>query len=180
MDLHKLEIQPLSPIRQREFLERYLGKETGEALFWQLAGHDVADVWQAWQEAGGTWEEFWSGETMPEMFEWRYAQRHSWERLRAGELPPLLALGRNPYMLFMMVQVYLEEQAPSPRTGDNCLHASPIRCSCAGAAHRSRPVAGSKILQSALVRLAYAMQSASERGTAVDRSGPGSRWRSMV
>ena len=71
LDLHKLEIQPLAPLRQRAFVANYLGPEQGEALFWQMAGQDVADAWQVWQEAGGTLEAFWTAKTMPEGFEWR-------------------------------------------------------------------------------------------------------------
>ena len=66
----------------------------------------VADAWQVWQEAGGTLEAFWTAKTMPKGFWWK-RQTRIWERLRDGDLPPLLALGGNPYMLFMMVQVYL-------------------------------------------------------------------------
>jgi formylglycine-generating enzyme required for sulfatase activity len=168
LDLHKLEIQPLGPLRQREFVENYLGLERGEALIWQMAGNDVADAWRVWREVGGTFEAFWTAKTTPDAFRWR-RQTRVWERLRDGQMPPLLALGRNPYMLFMMVQVYL--------AGDGILAGNRGQLFADFASilteRERRRVApslwpGDTVLRQALVALAFAMQNAGERGTAVD------------
>jgi formylglycine-generating enzyme required for sulfatase activity len=169
LNLHRLEIQPLEPVRQRQFVENYLGLEQGEALFWQMAGPEVADAWRAWHGLGGRWEDFWSAQTMPDGFEWRYTQQRTWQRLRAGQLPPLLALGRNPYMLYMMVSLYHEEQGKLPRNrGDLFDRFVRTLLRREEGSPESSPWPGAEALQRSLSRLAYAMQSASEGGTAVD------------
>jgi formylglycine-generating enzyme required for sulfatase activity len=169
LDLNKLEIQPLEPIRQREFLEKYLGHEDGEALFWQLAGKDVADAWRSWQDLGGTWEGFWTADVMPEHFLRYWGQRRTWEYIHGVKLPPLLALGRNPYMLFMTVQVYLEGDGILARNRGE-LFARFARTLILREERRADPDRwpGANVLERALVRLAFNMQSAGERGTAVD------------
>ncbi|NBO66549.1 MAG: TIR domain-containing protein, partial [Acidobacteria bacterium] len=41
LEMHRVEIVPLDPIRVKEFIYRYLGEGRGEALFWRLAGPDA-------------------------------------------------------------------------------------------------------------------------------------------
>ncbi len=168
LDLHKLEIQPLGPLRQRGFMENYLGPERGESLFWQIAGMDVADAWRVWREDGKTFKAFWTAKTTSGAFRWK-PQYKSWERLRDGQMPSLLALGRNPYMLFMMVQVYL--------AGDGIIAGNRGQLfadfSSVLMERERRRVApslwpGDAVLRRALVALAFAMQRTGKRGTAVD------------
>ena len=65
--LEKLEVKPLDVDRQREYLHRYLGEAEGEKLFWQLCGgEEIAALWRTWQQAGGTWEQFWTADDIPE------------------------------------------------------------------------------------------------------------------
>ena len=64
--LEKLDIKPLDLERQRAYLHHYLDEVYGEPLFWQLAGGDpVKELWQSWTAVGGTWDEFWYGEAIP-------------------------------------------------------------------------------------------------------------------
>lgn len=97
------------------------------------------------------------------------SQTPVWKSLRGGQLPPLLALGRNPYMLFMMVQVYL--------AGDGTLASNRGQlfadfASILTERERRRVVPslwpGETVLRQALVALAFAMQGAGVRRTAVN------------
>jgi len=106
--LHKVEVSPLDEARIRTFLHNYLGQAAGERMFWLLCGGErVRDLWDTWREAGGTWAEFWTAEEMPRNVYRKTsgAQDRLWEHLRK-EPSPLLALGRNPYLLLMTGQVY--------------------------------------------------------------------------
>ena len=173
LTLQKIDVKPLDPQRQRDYLHRYLGTLEGEKLFWQLMGDDLWELWQTWQAAGGTWTEFWTAGKMPDAVYQRTSGRQDnlWKELQKGELPPLLMLGINPYMLVMLVQVYAAEYGKLPQNRgklfaafvDALLRREEKRI---GAAHWP----GADVLKDALAELAYAMQSAGERGTAVDRA----------
>ena len=171
--LEKLEVKALDPIRQFAYLQRYLGQAEGEKLFWQLVGsHEVAELWQTWQSAGGDWTAFWTAEKMPDAVYQRTfsAQRALWARLRQDELPPLLALGRNPYMLVMLAQVYAAQQRLPQNRGR--LFAAFVATLLAREEKRCDPAhwPGTEALRQGLAQLAYAMQQAGERGTALDES----------
>ena len=170
--LEKLEIKPLDPERQRAYLRRYLGETEGEKLFWQLAGSDeVAALWRTWQDAGGTFAQFWTAEEMPKEILSRTSsyQDQVWSKLLKAGLPPLLALGCNPFMLVMLAQVYAagDGNLPSNRGRlfaafvDTLLGREGRRC-------EDSRWPGADVIRDALSRLAYAMQRAGERGTAVD------------
>ncbi|MEI2689289.1 MAG: hypothetical protein V9H69_06065 [Anaerolineae bacterium] len=98
------------PVRQREYLHRYLGESRGRAVV--LADgrrRSNGFVARSGKRAGGTWEQFFAADKMPDAVYRRTtgAQDDLWRRLcTEGWLPPLLALGRNPFMLVMLAQVY--------------------------------------------------------------------------
>lgn len=48
-----INITPLDPLRIREFAGRYLGEETGEALFWKLAGETAKETHKMFMEQLG-------------------------------------------------------------------------------------------------------------------------------
>ena len=173
--LEKLEIKPLDLERQRAYLRRYLGGQYGEALFWQLAGgDDGADLWQRWTDADGTWAEFWYREELPEHLRWQltWPQRDLWRALRE-QLPPLLELGRNPYMLAMLAQVYAAQGTIPQNRGR--LFAAFVETLLAREEKRQEAERwpGVEPLCTALAQLAYAMQEEGERGTAVDANWAG-------
>ncbi|MBK8050302.1 MAG: hypothetical protein IPK16_26270 [Anaerolineales bacterium] len=67
LDLEKLDVKALDPLRQYEFLCRYLGETEGEKLFSQLAGGEsFADLFARWKRAGGTMTQFWTANESPE------------------------------------------------------------------------------------------------------------------
>jgi formylglycine-generating enzyme required for sulfatase activity len=170
LSLAKLEVNPLDAPRQCTYLQRYLGEADGERLFWQLAGAPVAELWQSWQRAGGSFSEFWSADKMPDAVYQRTSrqQAQQWAALRAGNLPPLLALGMNPFMLVMLAQVYARRggELPANRARllaafvDTLLERERARRQAAG---EGWP--GADTLCQALAQLAYAMQQAGERGS---------------
>ena len=170
--LEKLEIKPLDSERQRAYLQRYLGETEGEKLFWQLAGGDeVVALWHTWRDAGGAWTQFWTAEEMPKEVYNRTSsyQDQVWSKLRKEGLPPLLALGCNPFMLVMLAQVYAAGDGSLPSNRGR-LFAAFVDTLLAREAKRCEDTRwpGADVIRDGLSRLAYAMQWAGERGTAVD------------
>ncbi len=168
--LEKLEIKPLEPWRQREYLQRYLGQAEGEKLFWQMVGDPkVADLWRIWQRVGGTWMQFWTATGIPDDVRIKGMDASHWLQLRKKDLPPLLVLGRNPYMLVMTAQVYATREGVLPHNRGQLLAAfvdalltrEEKRCD-------PRIWLGADILSKSMARIAYAMQQAGDLGTAVN------------
>ncbi len=171
--LEKLEIKPLDPERQRAYLHRYLGEEDGEKLFWQLCGgEEIRTLWLTWQRGGATWEQFWIGTDIPKPV---YDLTNDYldnllRSLRGDGFPPLLALGRNPYMLVMLAQVYAAKAGELPQNrGD--LFAAFVDTLLAREQKLTDPTRwpGTEQLRSAMAHLAWSMQVAGERGTAMER-----------
>jgi len=108
----RIAIAPLDALRIREFVQRYLGVEAGDVLFWKLAGGDaVLDAWQAWEKSGATFELFWTADDIPRENPNVYSnttssQDAAWRKARSTQ--NLLELAKNPYMLFMLTDVYTE------------------------------------------------------------------------
>jgi formylglycine-generating enzyme required for sulfatase activity len=178
LQIEKLEVKPLDPPRQREYLQRYLDDGPGDALFWQMAGDEMRRLWETWQAGGGSWDEFWTAEKVPETLSWRiWGDKHRlWESLRQGQMPSLWALGSNPFMLVMLAQVYAQAGGVLPANRgklfaafvDTLLTREEKRCATPSAAPGRWP--GAATIKTALGKLAYAMQQAGERGTAVERA----------
>ena len=173
LKLEKVDVVPLDVFRQREYLHRYLGEVAGDKLFWQLAGGDgVSDLWGAWQRLGGTFEQLWTVKELPDEIRWSmtWVQRDTWETLHKDDLPPLLALGVNPYLLVMTAQVYVARKGRLPKNrgtlfaafADTLLERERQR-------RKGDRWPGAEVLSTALAELAYAMQWAGERGPAVER-----------
>ena len=97
--LEKLAIKPLDVIRQRDYLHRYLGEADGERLFWQLAGNDeIAALWQTWQAAAGSFQDFWTAEKMPDEVYQRTSMRarSSLENVACRSTASNAGTGRQP------------------------------------------------------------------------------------
>ncbi|MEZ4676695.1 MAG: NACHT domain-containing protein [Caldilineaceae bacterium] len=169
LTLEKLDVKPLDVARQREYLHHYLGEQHGEALFWQLAGDEVAELWQEWCARKKTWEDFWYGQKLPKNLRRHLSssQRELWQLLHE-QLPPLLDLGRNPFLLVMLAQVYARQGTMPQNRGhllaafvETLLAREEKRC-------ESERWPGPETLYRGLGHLAYAMQELGERSTAVD------------
>jgi len=127
LGLDTVTIKPLDPRRILAFATGYLGaaadeadparraeqgRALGEDLFWRLAGGDaVREVWRVWQAAGADWALFWAAQDVPRADPDVYhktsgAQDALW-RQAAHDPRSLLRLAGNPYLLFMLTQIYL-------------------------------------------------------------------------
>lgn len=118
LDLDTISIHPLDPERVRDFLRRYLidaggesdGLDAAEELFWQLAGGaDVKAVWEKWRRAEIGLNQLFSAAEIPEAA--HAATTSSDDRLwqRVVKSPgSLMHLAANPYLLWMILNIYLE------------------------------------------------------------------------
>lgn len=163
--LQRVEVSPLNETGISTFLRNYLGQTAGERLFWIMAGGDeVRDRWKTWQWAKGTWAEFWSEENHKKT----RASQDVQPPYRQRE-PSLLALGRNPYLLLMIAQVYANAGGELPRNRGRLFIAF-----VDALLHREEKRSRGKWIEAerqkrALSALAYAMQEQPGLGTVVER-----------
>ncbi len=127
--LDRVTVAPLDPVRIHAFACNYLdedGAQTlGDDLFWQLAGEEAKETYGRFVAALGDdlqepFETFWLKETLPDGLTWGWEllpnSNSYWEDwLRRRERPSsLLKLATNPYMLYMLVEVYRERDHTLP------------------------------------------------------------------
>jgi len=170
--LQKVEVLPLDETRIRTFLHNYLGQAAGERLFWAVAGGDeVRTLWDTWQQAGGTWNQFWAATEMPQNVyrETTGGQDQLWALLRK-EPPPLLALGRNPYLLLMTAQVYAGAGGALPANRARLFAAFVDTLLKREEKRHPQGWVEAEHQKDGLAGLAYAMQAERGRGTTVDRA----------
>jgi formylglycine-generating enzyme required for sulfatase activity len=127
--------------------------------------------------------EFWTAEKMPDQVYSRTSgyQDQVWSKLRKEGLPPLLALGCNPFMLVMLAQVYAAGDGSLPNNRGR-LFAAFVDTLLGREAKRCEDARwpGADVIRRGLSRLAYAMQRAGERGTAVDYTWAADQLKSHV
>lgn len=111
-----LRLQPLRPWQVRNFLRSTLklthgdaeGERRADAKFWQIAGGEALhEVWRAWEQAGASFELFWTASQTPEdpdvLAVTSASQRETWWRARSER--SLVWLAANPYLLTLMMQL---------------------------------------------------------------------------
>ena len=170
--LQKVEVLPLDETRMRTFLHNYLGQAAGERLFWMMVGGDeVHTLWDTWQQAGGTWNQFWTATEMPENVYRKTTggQHRLWARLRK-EPPPLLALGRNPYLLLMTAQVYASAGGALPPNRARLFAAFVETLLRREEKRHPEGWVEAERQKDGLAGLAYAVQAEQGRGTTVERA----------
>ncbi len=111
LQLDRVEIAPLTPMQIREFVQRYLGETRGDAMFWQLAGDAALQaVFATWRRVGATFEQFWSLQNVPKekpkVHAITSAANDDLWRKHVHNPASLMRLAANPYMLFMLTQVF--------------------------------------------------------------------------
>jgi hypothetical protein len=124
LPLPELHIQPLSIPKIKSFIHSYLqakgipqAGEAAEKLFWDIAGgQELQAVWQVWEQAGATSEQFWSGEDIPRENPNVYGAttgEHDrlWESKIRDNPQNLMRLARNPYLLAMLMRIGKPGQA---------------------------------------------------------------------
>ena len=133
LELDTLTIEPLTPIKVRSFIRRYLsasGRDDGEAkaeeLFWYLAGGErLGWLHQSWLRLGLSEADFWSKPDTPEISpsglnRWLPWRRRHWQdhyenlrwygvvrRKQLEDPRSLLKLAQKPFFLLMMVLLYV-------------------------------------------------------------------------
>lgn len=124
----KIVITPLDPPRIHRFVNGYFTEpsDAGERLFWLLAGEYAEQRWQQFsRQVGESFETFWLAADLPEGKRWdwgsndeRYKNTYWKDWLEQRRQPrSLLQLATNPFMLYMMTQVYTEEGQLPPNRG---------------------------------------------------------------
>ena len=171
--LEKLVVKPLDLERQRTYLHRYLGEEDGEKLLLQMAGGEA--VVEFWREVGMFINSLGRSWTLDDPLYWAFSLAYGKgevERsilLPNGTMPPLLALGRNPFMLVMLAQVYAAGGGTLPANRGK-LFAAFVDTLLGREERRCEPARwpGADLIRRCLSHLAFAMQRAGKHGTAVD------------
>lgn len=122
--LDRVTVEPLDPVQVRDFAAVYLdpliGTDTGDVLFWKLAGAEAKETYARFTAATDVqidepFHTFWRKNTLPTGVTWGWDfldkgnNRYwtSWVQQRA-EPADLLRLALNPYMLSMLLTVYME------------------------------------------------------------------------
>jgi len=127
LHLNKVLIRPLDPLRIRDFARRALrlkSETEGDAFFWKLAG-ERAQTYQAdfVAKVGGPHEAiFWTAAQLPDDLKWtpydwdtknEYSRWGEWLRVRDNP-SSLLTLASNPYLLRMLLDVYIQFKGELP------------------------------------------------------------------
>lgn len=120
----RVTIQPLDPPRIQRFVNGYIVEPSkGEELFWQLAGGvDVEKVWRKWEQTGASFEAFWTAEDVPQENPNVYSQTTGqddevWKTKVRDRKRSMMALAANPYMLYMITQVFTQAGVLPPNRG---------------------------------------------------------------
>lgn len=120
----RVTIQPLDPFRIQRFVNAYIDEpEKGDELFWQLAGGvEVEKVWEKWRQAGASFERFWTSDDIPRkdpnVYDNTTGQDDEiWQVNVRDRKRSMMALAANPYMLFMITQVFTQAGVLPPNRG---------------------------------------------------------------
>jgi len=161
----QVRITPLDPLRIRQFVNSYIQQPegAGDTLFWQLAGNAAHEYWQRFVKGiGDDLVTFWLANVLPEGKRWW--RWHDWLKERAHPRS-MMTLARNPYMLYMMTQVFTEEgEIPQNRGMLFRLFVDFLLLE-----REKLDEADAEALTARLAELAYQMQAAGKAGTSVSR-----------
>ncbi|MFZ4702955.1 MAG: TIR domain-containing protein, partial [Candidatus Methylumidiphilus sp.] len=146
--------------------ESISGRQLGEDLFWRLAGGDaVREVWRVWEKAGASLALFWSAQDIPKSKPNVYdktsgVQDKIW-RKAVHDPRSLMRLAGNPYLLYMLTQVYIGSgELPANRAllFDGFVQVLLLREHMAEAEEEWRTTAEGEGLLTDLENLAFALQ----------------------
>lgn len=171
--IDRVTVAPLDAVRVHEFIHHYLDtlydEQTAEGLFWQLAGEQTHQTYQRFVAEVQTklpqpFHTFWLAGQLPEGVTWGWGTdaNSRWKRWLQNRAHPasLLLLATNPYMLTMLLDVYLAQNHTLPANRgqlfDQFVDTLLARERLAGA-ERESLVAG-------LTALAYQMQQQRQEG----------------
>jgi formylglycine-generating enzyme required for sulfatase activity len=110
--LTEIIVLPLNPLRIYNFCKTALQNypNRAEELFWSIAGQKCKEFWIKFKEADGDWDAFWLSNNLPSYVTgivWSsYGLWEEWLKYRSN-LPGLMGLAQNPFMLTMLVQIFV-------------------------------------------------------------------------
>ncbi len=176
LDLQRIDVLPLDVRRIRLFIGNYLEDAERERLFWALGGVPTVEAW-AWYQLKNKqadFEAFWFGTDEPgASFE---PERRRLDTVRAvlrdrADLPGMLGVVRNPFLLFITVSLFTHTGQPPPNRGQLFEQFVALLMEQRGkpAAKTRPPWIAESIQRKALSALAYRMQ-AEKRGTIIELS----------
>src|SRR5262249_45393773 len=123
LNLHRIDVEPLDIRRIYSFIGNYLEDEEQERLFWALGGRQTRNTWSWLRNLNPetTFDDFWFGEVQEEVFQWEVEKRYLKEiqdTLReTGELPGMLGIVTNPFLLFITINLYTRLGEPPANRG---------------------------------------------------------------
>jgi len=185
LQLDQVTVAPLDAVRIREFCRNYLtslpdfGPAAADDLFWQLAGeaarkqfnHFEQNVAKKVPDADKRFALFWLDDRLPDgvYWGWEFISKEDnsyWERWLKQRAQPtsLLRLAANPYMLFMLLDVYQTYRALPANRGqlfDQFVETLLVREGLLGrdpATKAAIPRPAGMALLAALAELAFALQ----------------------
>ncbi len=122
LHLNKVLIRPLDPLRIRDFARRALrlkSEDAGETFFWKLAGGDaIQAVWKKWERTGADFLLFWTAPDVPRENPNIYGVTSGTDdsvwREQVRNSASIMRLASNPYMLRMLLDVYIQYKGTLP------------------------------------------------------------------
>jgi formylglycine-generating enzyme required for sulfatase activity len=174
LPLQRIDVAPLDVRRIHLFIGNYLEDDDREKLFGALSGAPTGEAW-AWfrrEVENATFDGFWFGDKEPGHY-WDPEQKQLKAVRQAiaeqGKLPGMLGVVRNPFLLFVTVQIYTRSGEPPANRGQLFDQFVSLLMEQRGkpAARTRPPWVHEYVQRKALAALAYRMQ-AEKTGTSVD------------
>ncbi|HEX2906323.1 MAG TPA: SUMF1/EgtB/PvdO family nonheme iron enzyme [Phototrophicaceae bacterium] len=129
LPLRRVDVSPLDVSRIRLFIGNYLEDVDRDRLFWALVGEDLTQVWKLFQTAQLDFDDFWQGgdiarepdkhpvyDQSNDRFDRIYNAMRAVMR-ETGDLPGLLGLVSNPFLLKITVEVFISSGQPPTNRG---------------------------------------------------------------
>jgi len=175
LPLQRIDISPLDVTRIHRFIGNCFEDEDRDRLFWSLGGEDTREAW-AWLQhvnPDATFNDFWFGKTV-HVHSYEVEKLHMREVQDAlreqGQLPGLLGLVSNPFLLSVACQVYIEHEEPPQNRGELFDQFVELLLEKRGrlAIKPGYDWIDENIQRQAMAKLAYRMQE-KQKGTSVDK-----------
>ena len=127
LPLQRIDVAPLDLERIRLFMDNYFETDDRERLFWALAGHRARRAWNWYQQkkSDATYRDFWLAGDKPG-YDYE-PERKILDSLReqflnqdepARQLPDMLGVVTNPFLLQIVVEVYALSGEPPANKGE--------------------------------------------------------------
>jgi hypothetical protein len=174
LPLQRIDVSPLDVKRIRLFIGNYLEDDDCDHIFWSLSGEKTRTSWMWLKQVnpGTTFNDFWFGKTK-NANSWKIEKFHLkavQDALREqGELPGMLGVVSNPFLLFVTIQIFVRNGEPPTNRGQLFDQFVTLLMAQRGspAAKTRPPWIDEDVQRKALAVLAYRMQ-LEHTGTSVE------------